>query len=93
MTWEEAVEEAKRIGELRRLGRFDEAERKQLKLDKEIEKFERSSKKWLSFLFTKPARKITSFRVWLVHYSFFAFVVCFHQAAINFGLNITKEED
>jgi len=47
MTWEEAVEEAKRIGELRRLGRFDEAERKQLKLDKEIEKekFERSSKK------------------------------------------------
>jgi hypothetical protein len=31
--------------------------------------------------------------VWLVHYSFFAFVVCFHQAAINFGLNITKEED
>jgi len=54
MTWEEAVEEAKRIGELRRLGRFDEAERKQLKLDKEIEKekFERSSKKWLSFLFT-----------------------------------------
>ena len=28
-----------------------------------------------------------------IYYSFFAFVVCFHQAAINFGLNITKEED
>ena len=45
MTWEEALEEAKRIGELRRLGRFDEAERKQSKLDRELEKFERSPKK------------------------------------------------